>query len=97
VLVHEEPADTDVTAGSPELLVPVKVRVLIGEAGRPLSAEALSGPGQLRPHCVQAALRYRWEPLGPHGLEAPIEIIITFHPTVRGRGRRFSDMLPRRL
>lgn len=88
VLLHSEPADTYVTAGSPDLMVPVRVRVLIGEAGTPVSAVVISGPEPLHASCVQAALRYRWEPLEPHGLKAPIEMILTFHPVVQETNRR---------
>lgn len=83
VLLHEEPALTDITAHSPELLIPVKVLVQVGNNGHPLSAEAISGPARLHASCVETALRYRWEPLAPHGLRAPVPIIITFHPVVR--------------
>lgn len=96
VLLHQEPADTDLTANSAELMVPVKVLVLIGEEGRPTSARVLSGPEPLHAPCIQAALRYRWEPLEPHGLKAPIEMVLTFHPMVRATNRRPGAPPPRR-
>lgn len=83
VLLHEEPALTDITAHSPDLLIPVKVLVQIGNNGHPLSAEAVSGPARLHASCIETAMRYRWEPLAPHGLKAPVPITITFHPVVR--------------
>lgn len=96
VLVHEEFAETDVPINSPGVLVPVKVLVLIGASGRPLSAQFISGPEQLKSNCIQAALRFQWEPLGPHGLQAPVEMILTFHPIPRGTGRQPQDRLARR-
>ncbi len=80
VLVHEEPARSDLKSDDPSLAQPVLVRVRIGEDGVPLSATALSGPPQLFDVCVRTALRFRWEPLAPHGLKAPQVITITFRP-----------------
>lgn len=59
---------------------PVSVRLLIGPDGVPLSATAISGPGFLRAAAVKAALEWRFEPLAPHGIEAPLVLTITFLP-----------------
>ncbi len=96
VLVHEEFADTDVPIDSPGINLPVKILVLIGASGRPLGARFISGPELLRSNCLQAALRFQWEPLEPHGLQAPVEMVLTFHPIPRGTGRKPLDRLARR-
>ncbi|MFN8010006.1 MAG: hypothetical protein U0P81_01245 [Holophagaceae bacterium] len=86
VLLHEEPAETDIPASSPDLMIPVKIRIIIGEDGKPTRLIILSGPERLHADCARAASTYRWEPLGPHGLQAPIAVDVTFHPVVRGHG-----------
>lgn len=56
----------------------VRVRIAIGPDGVPLRAEAVGGPPLLFAEAVQTALRYRFEPLAPHGLRAPYELHINF-------------------
>jgi hypothetical protein len=55
-----------------------QVRILIGEDGVPFKATLISGPPKLRDKALRAALGWRFEPLGPHGLKAPLALTITF-------------------
>ncbi len=55
-----------------------QVRILIGEDGVPFKATLISGPPKLRGKALRAALGWRFEPLGPHGLKAPLALTITF-------------------
>lgn len=59
---------------------PVRVRLTIGADGVTQRAIALSGPTFLRDEAVKAALQWRFEPLGAHGLEAPLALTLTFYP-----------------
>jgi hypothetical protein len=61
--------------------VPVRVRIVVGEDGIPIQATAVSGPVFLHAGCEKAALAWRFEPLGPHGLKAPYSQLIIFNPT----------------
>lgn len=61
---------------------PVKVRILIGEDGVPIQATVVSGPAYLHAEALEAAREWRFEPLGPHGLKAPVPLVLTFHPTL---------------
>ena len=55
-----------------------QVRILIDELGIPFRATLVSGPPKLGEKAIRAALAWRFEPLGPHGLKAPLAIVITF-------------------
>lgn len=94
VLIHQEEVVTDLRATDPDLLVPVRVRILVGEDGIPFSGEAIDGPSNLYMECVQTALRWRFEPLGAHGLEAPYMVVISFQPIVRSS--RAKGLFPTR-
>lgn len=59
---------------------PVRVRLTIGADGVTQQAIALSGPSFLRDEAIKAALQWRFEPLGAHGLEAPLSLTLTFYP-----------------
>jgi len=56
----------------------VHVRIQINDAGIPIHAEAIAGPPSLRKRCVEAALKWRFEPLSRHGLSAPQSLTIHF-------------------
>ena len=57
-----------------------RVRILIGEDGIPFQATWVSGPWKLREKAIRTALGWRFEPLDPHGLKAPLSLVLTFHP-----------------
>lgn len=59
----------------------LRVRILIGEDGVPTKATLVSGPEFLREKALKAALEWRFEPLGPHGLRAPLALTLIFHPS----------------
>jgi hypothetical protein len=61
---------------------PLRVRVVIGEEGIPTQATFISGPDFLREKAIKTALEWRWEPLGPHGLKAPLTLTLIFHPSL---------------
>lgn len=67
-------------AGGEEYLLtqPPQVRILIDEDGLPYQVTFLSGPEKLRDKAIKAALAWRFEALGPHGLKAPMALTITF-------------------
>jgi hypothetical protein len=68
-----------VSAGEEPLLAePPQVRILIGEDGVPFQATMVSGSPKLRDKAIKAALAWRFEPLGPHGLKPPLVLVITF-------------------
>lgn len=58
----------------------VRVRILIGEDGVPIQAALVSGPEFLREKAIKAALEWRFEALGPHGLKAPLALVLIFRP-----------------
>ncbi|WLT30141.1 hypothetical protein [Geothrix sp. PMB-07] len=58
----------------------VLVRLQIGEDGVPMDASVLSGPAFLHAESIQAALQWRFEPLAPHGLKAPLSLTLVFQP-----------------
>jgi hypothetical protein len=62
---------------------PTRVRILIGENGIPTDAVVVSGPPYLHEKARKAALEWRFEPLGPHGLKAPLPLTLTFHPILQ--------------
>jgi hypothetical protein len=64
-------------AASGEML---RVRILIGEDGVPLQATLVSGPEFLREKAIKAALEWRFEALEPHGLKAPLALVLIFRP-----------------
>jgi hypothetical protein len=59
---------------------PSQVRILIDQNGVPCQATWISGPWKLREKAIRAALGWRFEPLGPHGLNAPLVLVLTFRP-----------------
>lgn len=83
VVVHQEPAVSDLAFEDPELKVPVRVLLTIGAEGLPTEARATSGPEALYADVLQAAMKWRFEPLAPHGLTSPQFIRLTFHPQSR--------------
>jgi len=60
-----------------------RVRILIGEDGVPIQATVVSGPAYLHEEARKAALEWRFEPLGAHGLKAPLPLTLTFHPIIQ--------------
>jgi hypothetical protein len=70
--------------GESALVTAVRVRILIGEDGVPLRATIVSGPAYLHAQALKAAYEWRFEPLGAHGLKAPLSLTLTFHPTFQG-------------
>lgn len=64
---------------------PVRVRILIGADGVPFQATVVSGPAILHDDARKAALAWRFEPLGSHGLEAPASVTLVFHPNLLRR------------
>lgn len=58
----------------------VRVRILIGNDGVPTSATAISGPAFLRAAAEKVAMEWRFEPLQPHGLRAPLALTLIFRP-----------------
>lgn len=59
---------------------PVRVRLYIDADGVPFRVAVLSGPDFLREDAVKAARQWRFEPLAPHGLQAPLTMVLTFYP-----------------
>jgi hypothetical protein len=59
---------------------PVRIRLLIGEDGVPFQATVVSGPSFLVEEALKAARLWRFEPLGPHGLQAPQSVTLKFYP-----------------
>lgn len=88
VPIHREPAWSRLPATDPDLTLPVRVRILVGADGIPFQAVAIAGPQRLYQECVDAALRWRFEPLAPHGLTAPCDLVLIFHPQSRAGGPR---------
>lgn len=78
VLIHHEVLTHQLVSGENLTGKTVRVRITIGSDGVPASAEALAGPPELFSEAVQTALKYRFEPLAPHGLKAPYEINVNF-------------------
>ncbi|MDR3682257.1 MAG: hypothetical protein P4L11_00905 [Geothrix sp.] len=60
--------------------VPVVVRVVIAEDGRVIQATVLSGPEEMRADVLWAARHWLFESLGKHGLRAPLQVDLIFHP-----------------
>lgn len=54
------------------------VRVTIEDDGRVSRAKAIKGPDFLFAKAEATALRWRFEPLPPHGLKGPMDVSITF-------------------
>lgn len=74
---------------------PTRVRTLIGEDGIPTQAVVVSGPPYLHEKAIKAALEWRFEPLGPHGLKAPLSLTLTFHPILQNpRGAAALEATP---
>ncbi|MBP1772281.1 MAG: hypothetical protein H6P99_1444 [Holophagaceae bacterium] len=59
---------------------PVVVRIWIGEDGIPIRGYVVSGPERLHAAGLKTALLWRFEPLGPHGLVAPLALNVVFRP-----------------
>ncbi len=74
ILIHTLPASVYATGEA------VRVRILIGEDGVPTQVLFLSGPAYLRDKALKTASEWRFEPLGPHGLKAPLPLTLTFQP-----------------
>lgn len=60
--------------------VPVIVRVVVDEKGNVTRATILSGPEEMRADALWAAKLWTFEPLGPHGLKAPLSLDLIFRP-----------------
>jgi len=61
---------------------PLRVRISINEDGIPTEATLISGPEFLREKALKVAMEWRFEPLGPHGLKAPLSLTLIFHPNL---------------
>ncbi len=80
---RQVPVSHHLTAGENSVAMePLRVRVVISEEGTPTQATLISGPDFLREKAIKAALEWRWEPLGPHGLKAPLTLTLIFHPNL---------------
>jgi len=64
---------------------PVVVRIWIGEDGIPIRGYVVSGPERLHAAGLKTALLWRFEPLGPHGLTAPLALNVVFRPRAGNR------------
>lgn len=84
VPIRQVPLHHRLTSGESARVGPTRVRILIGEDGVPTQAVVLTGPPFLQEKARKAALEWRFEPLGPHGLRAPLPLILTFYPTLQG-------------
>ena len=94
VPTYREPAWSNLPATDPDLQRRVSVRITIAANGVPTHAEAIAGPERLFADCVAAALRWRFEPLVPHGLTAPYQLVLNFHPQARtGKARTGAPFL----
>ena len=81
VLIHEVRVFHQLQRGeAADPTVPARVRVKIGANGVPLDAVFLSGPLFLKAQVIAAARQWRFEPLAPHGLEAPQSVVVNFFP-----------------
>jgi len=79
----------------PDSREPVRVRILIDKEGVPSHASVISGPPRLHAKALKAALEWRFEPIEPHGLKAPVPLNLTFHPILeRSRGTTRSGTSP---
>lgn len=79
VATRQIPMTYQMALGEEYLLGQVtQVRVLISENGVPSQATWISGPEKLQEKAKRAALGWRFEPLGPHGLRAPLALVLTF-------------------
>lgn len=86
VPIHQVPLFHQLRPGErPDLVQPTRVRILIGADGVPTQAQVLSGPAYLHDQAREAALGWRFEPLEPHGLKAPLTLTLTFHPVLQAR------------
>lgn len=59
---------------------PAIVRVIIGENGFVTKTQFISGPEEMRADALWAARLWIFEPLGPHGLHAPLSVDLVFYP-----------------
>jgi outer membrane biosynthesis protein TonB len=63
-----------------EVFKDVVVRVVVEADGRVATAKAIAGPPRLFARAEATAMMWRFEPLAPHGLKAPLAWTITFKP-----------------
>lgn len=80
VLVHAEVFNHRLGVGEAGPKAAVRVRLSIGADGIPVRAQAVEGPPLLYREAEAVALKYRFEPLAPHGLRAPYVTHILFAP-----------------
>ncbi|WP_257309351.1 energy transducer TonB family protein [Geothrix fuzhouensis] len=79
IAIHQVDLTYQMAPGDGHLLTdPPQVRILIDADGVPFRATLVSGPEKLKDMAIKAALGWRFEPLGPHGLKAPLALTITF-------------------
>jgi hypothetical protein len=75
----------------------VRVRLIVGDDGVPTQAFFVSGPVFLQEKAIKTALEWRYEPLAPHGLKAPLPVNLIFHPVLqsaRGAAAQANSPLP---
>jgi len=62
---------------------PTIVRAIIGENGLVTKVQFISGPEEMRADALWAARLWIFEPLGPHGLHAPLSVDLVFYPRIQ--------------
>lgn len=83
VPLRQVPLYHSLVPGESDRKEPTRVRILIGDNGIPTQAVVVSGPSYLHEEARKAALEWRFEPLGPHGLKAPLTLTLSFQPIVQ--------------
>ena len=68
----------DLLPGEDGSVAAVEVSLTVEDDGRVSRALPVSGPTFLFPSVLEAALRWRFEPLAPHGLKGPQEVKVRF-------------------
>ena len=81
VPIRQVPLYHRLSPGEWDRKAPTRVRILIDKDGIPTQAAVVSGAAYLHEKAIRAALEWRFEPLGAHGLKAPLSLTLTFHPT----------------
>lgn len=91
VVLHQELAMLKPPYSAEEASIPVVVLISIGADGVPLRVRPISGPKSRFVEVMAAAMKWRFEPLGPHGLTAPFDLRIHFNPKIFDRKK---EILP---
>ena len=91
VVLHQELAMLKPPYSAEEASIPVVVLISIGADGVPLRVRPISGPKSRFAEVIAAAMKWRFEPLGPHGLTAPFDLRLHFNPKIFDRKK---EILP---